>query len=174
MAFGFTLIELLVVVAIIALLISILLPSLSAARQGAKAVACAANTNHVGKAAAMYQGDNNGTFPPSYVYPKDESGSWDRRQDLMYGENKPFGYLHWSFLLYGMGEADEKAFQCPGRSGRRPAGDQSRSRRRVLPESQHGDLLGRRPAGRSRQGSGQRDDQGLPGPRGLPTSETPL
>ena len=51
---GFTLIELLVVVAIIALLISILLPSLSRAREQAKALVCMSQLKQMGNAFMMY------------------------------------------------------------------------------------------------------------------------
>ncbi|UCG17081.1 MAG: prepilin-type N-terminal cleavage/methylation domain-containing protein, partial [Phycisphaerales bacterium] len=62
-ATGFTLIELLVVVSIIALLISILLPSLKNARKQAQAVACAANSRNVAAALATYQLEFSGYVP---------------------------------------------------------------------------------------------------------------
>ncbi|HXK85941.1 MAG TPA: prepilin-type N-terminal cleavage/methylation domain-containing protein [Phycisphaerae bacterium] len=60
---GFTLIELLVVVAIIALLISILLPSLARARELAKRTTCAANLNGIGKGLFTYATDGNQGMP---------------------------------------------------------------------------------------------------------------
>jgi len=51
---GFTLIEVLVVVAIIALLVAIMLPSLAAAREQAKQVQCGTNTRQMGLALNMY------------------------------------------------------------------------------------------------------------------------
>ena len=60
---GFTLIELLVVVAIIALLIAILLPSLSRARELANRSACAANARGVMQSCVVYAAENNDLFP---------------------------------------------------------------------------------------------------------------
>ncbi len=60
---GFTLIELLVVVAIIALLISILLPSLARARELSKRAVCAANVRGIGQSCKIYANDFSEWWP---------------------------------------------------------------------------------------------------------------
>lgn len=59
---AFTLIELLVVVAIIGLLIAILLPSLTRAKEAARVSVCLSNMRSIGQAAAAYLSNKNNTF----------------------------------------------------------------------------------------------------------------
>ena len=66
---GFTLVELLVVIGIIALLISILLPSLSKARETSNNVKCLSNLRQLAVAIIGYAGDNHGQLPPSLFIP---------------------------------------------------------------------------------------------------------
>jgi prepilin-type processing-associated H-X9-DG protein/prepilin-type N-terminal cleavage/methylation domain-containing protein len=70
---AFTLVELLVVIGIIALLIAILLPSLSKARQSAMTLKCAAQMRSLGQAVNLYAGQYKGkiprdTFADSYFF----------------------------------------------------------------------------------------------------------
>ncbi len=60
---GFTLVELLVVIGIIALLIAMLLPALSKARQSANRTACAGRLKNIMLAAAVHQANFRGFYP---------------------------------------------------------------------------------------------------------------
>ncbi len=112
---GFTLIELLVVVAIIALLISILLPSLQRARDQAKAVQCATNMRQVAAAVAVYLANQRGVYPAAYMYATSANGDADPFNQP--NDASQFGYVHWSYALYGRGEVDDKSFACPSMEG---------------------------------------------------------
>lgn len=97
---GFTLIELLVVVAIIALLIAILLPSLSRARNMANTTACAANLKGLGLAAHIYAQEFDWYVP---------------RDDLNGGHN------FWAYLIAPQAGAGERIQQgAPEASGNTP------------------------------------------------------
>jgi len=65
---GFTLIEILVVVAIIALLISILLPSLQRAREQTKSVVCQSNARQLGMGMTYFTQANRGYYPDADMW----------------------------------------------------------------------------------------------------------
>ena len=66
---GFTLVELLVVIAIIAVLIALLMPGLSAARESARQIACLGNLRQQAAAFEMFANEHKGAMPTAYQYP---------------------------------------------------------------------------------------------------------
>lgn len=63
---AFTLVELLVVIGIIALLVAILLPALTAAKRYSEQMKCASNLRTVGQVMHMYANENKGWIPLDY------------------------------------------------------------------------------------------------------------
>lgn len=105
---GFTLVELLVVIGIIALLISILLPSLGRARESANTIKCSSNLRSIGQGFAAYAAENRGYLPAAY-----ENTGWRIANGVQTPTNGVAGYTHWSYFIYGTGSTPAGAFECP-------------------------------------------------------------
>src|SRR5690554_5656060 len=69
---GFTLIELLVVISIIAILMSVLMPSLQKARSAARMVSCKSNIRQITMAGLMYANSHGGKLPPAITMMPDQ------------------------------------------------------------------------------------------------------
>ena len=91
---SFTLIELLVVIAIIAILASLLLPSLSRARETAKQGSCSSNIRQIGAGTYSYASDFQDCIPP------------------MFGDYVAYT-TYWNDALYNPGYLTQKSFACP-------------------------------------------------------------
>ncbi|MBL0927561.1 MAG: type II secretion system protein [Phycisphaerales bacterium] len=70
---GFSLVDILVSLGVIAVLMAILLPSLSAAQEAARRIKCASNMRQVGMSTQMYAYDNRDRVPPS-VFENSDAG----------------------------------------------------------------------------------------------------
>lgn len=99
---GFTLIELLVVISIISLLVSILLPSITKAKDLAKSIACASNLKQLALATQMYVDDNDESFP------NNRHGSYVLWMSLL----SPYMGEKWSLVYEGL-ESTDTVFFCP-------------------------------------------------------------
>lgn len=95
----FTLIELLVVVAVIAILLSLLLPALGKARDDATLAACVSNMRQMSIAVESYLMDMDEVLPPQAPWPQPESFTTSRGGTLYgFGILVEGNYLHHGVL----------------------------------------------------------------------------
>jgi prepilin-type N-terminal cleavage/methylation domain-containing protein/prepilin-type processing-associated H-X9-DG protein len=113
---AFTLVELLVVIGIIAILVSLLLPTLGRAREAAQRTACLANLRQIGQMMAMYANDNKdgliiGTRESTATEAAVQENYWFRRsaglQVMMWGLYYVQGYLPEPRITYCPSATDE-------------------------------------------------------------------
>src|SRR5258708_37868362 len=82
-AAGFTIVELLVSIGIIALLVALLLPTVSRAHQSGMAVSCMSNLRQLGGVTSGYVMENDGFIPSSVDQPKNYHLTYPFWDDLL-------------------------------------------------------------------------------------------
>lgn len=111
---GFTLIELLVVIGVIAILMSLLLPALSRAREQAKKTVCLGNLRGLMQAATVYMAEQNQKF----MY--QNAGSYDGGYAQTHALTNR--YPNWIKSLWSYTGQTLKIWQCPSSKWRHEVG----------------------------------------------------
>lgn len=114
--FAFTLIELLVVISIIAILMAIMMPALSRAREQAKTITCSSRLKDIGAAFNFYAMDNNNAMVSNHPNPEDMNQGktqmrWCARLAYYYGRKTG------SSATQTGGAYDYNLFRCPTQEG---------------------------------------------------------
>jgi len=126
---GFSLVDVLVSISIIAVLISLLVPSLAKVNETARRVVCQSNVRQIGLGLVMYTNDHNGFLPPSRFVSDTASrglASPEKMVTLRVDETEQGGSVTastWDGL--GILFATEylsasKVFYCPSHRGQNP------------------------------------------------------
>jgi type II secretory pathway pseudopilin PulG len=121
---GFSLLDLLVSIAVIALLIAILLPSLSSVQQTARRAVCGSNVRQLGLGLALYAGAYQDAMPPS-AFRRPGSDAPEEMVKLFVDPNSGdvvpdrgwdgLGHLHGDDIISTPG-----VFYCPSHKGEHP------------------------------------------------------
>jgi prepilin-type N-terminal cleavage/methylation domain-containing protein len=116
---AFTLVELLVVIAIIALLISILAPSLKVAKDIARIMVCSTNMKGTGTAVVMYAESSKGFIPPydpkggNLANMYSPGDPWKNARAISWTSEKVAETYRGYGVLYQAGMAPAQLFYCP-------------------------------------------------------------
>jgi prepilin-type N-terminal cleavage/methylation domain-containing protein/prepilin-type processing-associated H-X9-DG protein len=105
---AFTLIELLVVITIISLLIAILLPALSKAREASKRVQCANTMHQIGLATSMYANDYKEQLPVAVDVNISSSYRWARLLIYYFNARAQYGSAGAALIC-----EQTRSFICP-------------------------------------------------------------
>jgi prepilin-type processing-associated H-X9-DG protein len=121
---GFTLVELLVVVGILMLLVALIMPALSKAREAAQRAACAMNLSSIGRAMIIYCNDNNRKYPRAGYW---TSSGWSTKgytanfdsKERPWGSSTDATITSSLYLLVKYADVTPSRFICKGDEGAR-------------------------------------------------------
>ena len=112
--FAFTMVELLVVIGVIAVLLGLLLPTLSGSREKANQIECSANLRSIGQALASYTQDNGGYLPWGFYHTSDSDlahvTDWT---NLLLQEISGLQNTDYATVIQKGDEGKRTMFQCP-------------------------------------------------------------